>query len=136
VEQLLDFHLTISTKAYCFMIEYAGRPIGECWLQEMNLERILKRRPGRDCRRIDITIGEKDYWGRGIGTEAIRLLVEFGFRRAQADAIFALDIVTHNIRSLRAFQKAGFEPYDAFAESPREGARRSFDLVMVRTTSI
>ena len=114
------------------MIEYAGRPIGECWLQEMNLERILKRRPGQDCGRIDITIGEKDYWGRGIGTEAIRLLVEFGFRRAQADAIFGLDIVTHNSRSLRAFQKAGFEPYDAVADAPQEGPRRSFDLVLLR----
>jgi len=79
LEQLQDILRTISAKALFSIIEYSGRAIGECWLQEMNLERILKRRPGQDCRQIDIEIGEKDYWGRGIGTEAIRLLVDFGF---------------------------------------------------------
>jgi RimJ/RimL family protein N-acetyltransferase len=34
-------------------------------------------------------IGEKSLWGRGIGTEAIGLLVDFGFATEQADAIFA-----------------------------------------------
>ncbi|TEU14647.1 MAG: N-acetyltransferase, partial [Anaerolineales bacterium] len=63
----------VSQQAYVFMIELYDRPIGECWLQRMNLERVNCRFPGLDVRRIDLTIGEKDWWGRGWGTRIIRL---------------------------------------------------------------
>ena len=39
-----DIYRTISQNAICFIIEYQARPIGECWLQRMNLERFLKIR--------------------------------------------------------------------------------------------
>ena len=41
----------VSQSAYCFIIEVDGQPIGECWLQAMNLERVLSRYRGQDCRR-------------------------------------------------------------------------------------
>lgn len=75
----------------------------------MNLKRILQRYPGLDCRRIDLTIGEKEYWGKRVGTEAIRLLTEFGFLEQGADMIFGCDIADYNLRSLRVFQKAGYK---------------------------
>ena len=50
----------------------------------MNLQRILDQFPDKDCRRIDLMIGEKQLWGRGIGTEVIRMLTEFGFEKAAA----------------------------------------------------
>ncbi|MHC4593186.1 MAG: GNAT family N-acetyltransferase, partial [Planctomycetota bacterium] len=78
-----------SQNAFCFVIEFEGAPIGECWLQRMNLERILAEYPGRDCRRIDLMIGEKELWGRGLGTRTIRLLVELAFGQEKADAVFA-----------------------------------------------
>ena len=37
-------------------IMYEGKPIGECWLQQMNIEHILARHPGKDLRRIDLII--------------------------------------------------------------------------------
>ena len=61
----------ISTHAHCFIIEVAGHPIGDCWLQRMNLTRIADQFPGEDVCRIDIVIGEKELWGNGYGTEAI-----------------------------------------------------------------
>ena len=36
----------IATHAYCFIMEVAGQPIGECWLQQMNLQRIVAQFPG------------------------------------------------------------------------------------------
>jgi len=119
----------ISSHAYCFVIEFNGRPVGECWLQEMNLERILRRNPGLDCRRIDIEI-EKAYWGRRIGTAAIRMLVEFGFERKGADAIFAMDVADDNPRSRRAFEKAGFELYDTVSKSAGAHEKVRHDLVI------
>lgn len=98
----------VSQSAFCFIIELDGEPIGDCWLQQMNIEGILRRHPGEDCRRIDLMIGEKDLWGQGLGTDAIRTLTRFGFEQEGADLIFGL-VGHHNPRCLRAFQKAGYE---------------------------
>jgi len=49
--QVQAIYRGVSQNAYCFVIEFTGRAIGECWLQRMNLERILARYPGQDCRR-------------------------------------------------------------------------------------
>ena len=101
----------ISTHAHCFIIEVDGRPIGECWLQRMNLIRIADQFPGEDLRRIDIIIGEKELWGSGYGTEAIGMLVDYGFSARGSDAIFAL-VSSENRRSLRAFRKCGFKRHE------------------------
>ena len=82
-----------------------------------------------DCRRIDLAI-EKGFWGLGIGTAAIRLLVEFGFESECVDAIFAMDVADCNRRSRRAFEKAGFELYDTVQQPAGARARDSHDLVI------
>ena len=84
LEDVQGIYRGVSQNAFCFIIEFDGRPIGECWLQKMNLQRILDQFPDKDCRRIDLMIGEKQLWGRGIGTEVIRMLTEFGFEKAAA----------------------------------------------------
>ncbi|MDE2867943.1 MAG: GNAT family N-acetyltransferase [Chloroflexota bacterium] len=128
-EQVQEIVRGISRTAFCFVIEFEGRPVGECWLQQMNLERILRKNPGSDCRRIDLEI-EKAYWGRGIGTAAIRLLVEFGFESEGADAIFAMDVADDNPRSRRAFEKAGFELYAAVPQAANACTSVRHDLVL------
>lgn len=119
----------ISTHAYCFIMEAAGAPIGECWLQRMNLQRIVSQFPGRDLRRIDLMIGEKALWGRGYGTEAIGLLVDFGFSVEKADAIFGL-VKEENRRSQRAFAKNGFTRHATVTEPD---GNVTADLVVWRT---
>lgn len=122
----------VSQSAFCFMIELDGLSIGECWLQEMNVDRILARYPGLDCRRIDIMIGEKHLWGQGYGTEAIRLLTRLGFEQEQADLIFGCFIADYNPRSRRAFEKAGYT-VDQWVENPLDSkAQRECDLVLSR----
>jgi len=56
---------------------------------------------------VGITIGEKELWGQGYGTEALGLLVAFLFdylnlRRVQ------LDTWSGNERAMRSFAKLGF----------------------------
>jgi len=89
--ELQEIMRAISRKASCFVIEHRGEAVGDCWLQEMNLDRILERYADRDCQRIDIGIVKK-LWSQGLGSEALRLLVDFGFSRDGADAIFGCDI--------------------------------------------
>jgi RimJ/RimL family protein N-acetyltransferase len=114
------------------MMELDGQPIGECWLQRMNLPRLLERYAGLDCRRIDLLIGEKHLWGKGLGTEAIRLLCEFGFTRERADAIFGCGVADYNARSRRAFEKVGFVVCAESDQPPGAKARITYDLILTR----
>lgn len=115
LEELQTIYRWISSHAHCFIIEVENKPIGECWLQRMNLQRIVREFPGQDLRRIDLMIGEKALWGHGYGTEAIGLLVDFGFAEEQVDAIFAV-VAEENRRSRRAFAKNGFALHARFQE--------------------
>ena len=118
----------VSTHAHCFIIELEGRSIGECWLQRMNLRRIVDQFPGKDLRRIDIAIGEKELWGRGYGSEAIRLLVDFGFAHETVDSIFGI-VSADNERSLRAFEKCGFSTH---ALTQEEDDTLVHDMIVTR----
>jgi RimJ/RimL family protein N-acetyltransferase len=54
------------------------------------------------------TIGEKEYWGKGIAVEASKLLIKYGFTELNLHKIYA-GIFTPNKRSLRAAEKMGFK---------------------------
>lgn len=130
--EIQRIYRSICRNAVCFTIEHEGAPIGECWLQRMNLPRTLERYPERDCRRIDLILGEKALWGWGLGTEVVRLLVRFGFEREGVDAIFACDIADYNPRSLALFRAAGFTPHATIPQPPGEKARECYDLILTR----
>ena len=53
-------------------------------------------------------IGEKDFWGRGYGTEALKLVVNYAFNRLNLHKIYA-GINSSNKASIRAYQKVGFK---------------------------
>lgn len=132
LEEVQAIYRSISQNAFMFIIEFEGIPVGECWLQRMNLSRILEALPGEDLRRIDIAVGETNLWGRGIGTNAVRCLTVFGFEEENADAIFACDIAIYNTRSLRTFHKVGFTFYATVPERFGVEAMGHLDLIYTR----
>ena len=56
---------------------------------------------------IYICIGEIEYWGKGIGTEAIDLILNYGFNTLNYRKIIA-KVNENNKRSLKMFKKADF----------------------------
>ena len=66
---------------------------------------------------IDIFIGEVEYRNRGIGTEALRLLMKALFEDYHAD-ILMIDPKVHNTRAIRCYHKCGFR--DLFVVPKRE----------------
>jgi aminoglycoside 6'-N-acetyltransferase len=130
LEEIQDIYRSTSQNAFCFVIEVDNKPIGECWLQKMNLEALLREYPDLDCRRIDLMIGEKQYWNRGIGTEVIRMLTDFGFQEQGADMIFGCHIADYNVRSLRAFQKAGYNIHSETKEEPDRKANFTYTVLI------
>jgi RimJ/RimL family protein N-acetyltransferase len=97
-----------SQNGILFMAECSGRPIGECWLQRMNLPEYETCCRGRDCRRIDIAIGEKVYWGTGVGTAVVAELTRFGFVDQRADAIYCCGVADYNVRSRGVAIRTGY----------------------------
>ena len=55
-------------------------------------------------------IGDKEYWGKGIATEVIGLVVDYAFGRIGLRQIFA-GVVDGNIGSSKALEKNGFTNY-------------------------
>lgn len=113
-----------------FIVEVGSRPIGECWLQPMNLASISQKHPGKDLRRIDFMLGEKDYWGQGIGSAVIQRVTEFGFMREGADMIFGCFVADNNTRILRVLEKAG---YVLYSKEKSSSAKRRYNLDLYQT---
>lgn len=99
----------ISQNNFCFVVEVNDKIIGECWLQKMNLPEVKKMYAADiDVRRIDMSIGEKSYWGKGIGTLFIGMLVKYAFECEHADVLHCF-CEDYNIRSKRVWEKNGFQ---------------------------
>lgn len=56
---------------------------------------------------IGIMIGEELGWGKGYGTEAIKLITKYGFEELKLHKLIA-GTYSNNIGSIKAFIKAGF----------------------------
>ena len=70
-----------------------------------------------------ILIGDRDYWGRGFGTDATRLVLQFGFLELNLRRI-TLGVHAYNERALKTYQKAGFKMEGTMrGEGLRDGVR-------------
>lgn len=82
-----------------FAIEADGAIIGVCGLRDVD--------PFGRTAEMGITIGDKAYWGRGFGREAVGLLVDYGFRMLNLRRVF-LRVHGGNERAIRAYRACGF----------------------------
>lgn len=57
---------------------------------------------------LGIFIGDKDYLSKGYGTEAIRLLLDYGFNYINLHSI-KLNLMSFNERALKCYKKCGFK---------------------------
>jgi RimJ/RimL family protein N-acetyltransferase len=56
---------------------------------------------------VGLGIGERDFWGRGYGTEAMNLMLEFAFTEIDLRRV-TLTVFEYNPRAIRCYEKAGF----------------------------
>lgn len=57
---------------------------------------------------LRISIGDKSYWNQGIGTSALREVLDLAHRRLALHQIY-LRVNKDNARAIRAYEKAGFK---------------------------
>jgi RimJ/RimL family protein N-acetyltransferase len=56
---------------------------------------------------LGITIGDKAYWGRGYGRDALTVLLDYAFRLRNMRRV-TLSVNGTNERAIRAYQACGF----------------------------
>lgn len=78
-----------------------GKYIGNCMYYDMDT--INKQAE------IGIVIGDRDYWSRSYGYDAVVTLMEYLFAHTSMERLY-LHTLTWNERAQRAFKKCGFEP--------------------------
>ena len=62
------------------------------------------------CATLGIFIGNKDFRSKGYGTEAIQLILEYGFKYLNLKNI-KLDLMEFNEGALKCYKKCGFKEY-------------------------
>ncbi|MDR2145845.1 MAG: GNAT family N-acetyltransferase [Tannerella sp.] len=102
MESLKNFIAHVNNDSnYCFAITdiQSGKHVGN--IKIGNIHPIYKYAD------VGLIIGDKNYWGKGIATEAIRLCVDYAFKQLKLHRLYA-GIYDLNIGSIKAFEKAGF----------------------------
>jgi len=82
---------------------------------------------------VGIFIGDKRYWSRGYGTEALRLLLDYGFNVLNLHSVM-LDVFAYNRRAISCYRKVGFREVGRWRESKLVGGRR-YDRVFMDITA-
>ncbi|MUK89497.1 GNAT family N-acetyltransferase [Ornithinibacillus sp. L9] len=89
-----------SSKSYMIEDKYSQKTIGITSL--INLD--LKNR-NAEC---IIDIGEKDYWGKGYGTEALNILLDYAFLELNLHRV-SLRVYSFNKAAVHVYHKLGFK---------------------------
>jgi len=84
---------------FAIVLKDGDRHIGNCGLDRADF---TNRNAG-----FGIFIGESDAWKIGHGTEAAKLLLEYGFEELNLHRIY-LTVFSFNKRARRAYEKSGF----------------------------
>lgn len=78
---------------------------------------------------LGIVIGRKDYLGKGIGTEAISLLLNFAFNEMNLNKI-DLTLSDYNKRGIRCYEKCGFVEEGRLREDFYTGGKYTDTIMM------
>jgi len=80
-----------------------GIHIGNCSYYNIDLK--------RNEAEVGVMIGNRDYWGKGYGTDIIQTLVDYVFANTKFKRLY-LKTLDWNLRAQHCFQKSGFKPYN------------------------
>jgi RimJ/RimL family protein N-acetyltransferase len=78
---------------------------------------------------VGIFIGNKNYWNRGYGSEALTLLLDYGFKALNLHNIW-LRTFSFNERAIKAYEKVGLKIIGQRRESILRGKERHDTILM------
>jgi RimJ/RimL family protein N-acetyltransferase len=99
-EEFIELAQASSDDAKYFAIETLdGKLVGDCGLRFID----WKSRKAE----FFITIGEKQFWGKGLGTDALRTVIRLAFDKMNLNRLW-LSVLVDNPRAVRCYEKCGF----------------------------
>jgi len=78
---------------------------------------------------LGIFIGDKTYWNRGYGSDAVKLLLDFGFNILNLNNIM-LEVFSFNERAIAAYKKVGFKTIGARREAVQYAGHKYDEIYM------
>ena len=98
-----------------------GQLIGNCSFKEIDHK--------NGSAGVGIVIGERGYWGKGFGRDALRLMLRYGFSELNLHRIW-LKVFAFNERAIRAYRKVGFVEEGRLREAIYRDGRYWDELIM------
>jgi len=106
-----DFYGEENVEVIRAIIEYQGQPIGYCQMYKLDKELLNEYEyplTNKIVYGIDQFIGEPEYWGKGIGTDFMKLVLQYLTNEKGAEIVI-LDPHADNPRAIRCYEKVGFK---------------------------
>lgn len=89
-----------SSKSYIIVDKESQAPIGVT-----SLIQIDNKNRNAEC---ILDIGEKEFWGKGYGTEALRMLLDYAFLELNLHRV-SLCVFSFNTKAVKLYEKLGFQ---------------------------
>jgi RimJ/RimL family protein N-acetyltransferase len=78
---------------------------------------------------VGIGIGEREYWSKGYGTDAMHIIARYAFEELGLHRL-TLNVFAYNTRAIRAYEKVGYKMEGRVSEAiHREGKR--WDIIFM-----
>lgn len=78
---------------------------------------------------LGIGLGERAYWGKGYGTDTVRVVLRYAFTELNLRRV-TLGVFAYNARAIRAYEKAGFKVEGRLRQYlARDGQR--YDMIIM-----
>lgn len=108
---------------YSFAIETLedGKYIGGCGINTLDWKNSVA------C--VGIFIGDKDYWGKGYGSDAMTTLIKFIFNQMNINKI-NLYVYDFNKRAIKSYEKCGFQIEGVLRQEVFKNGQYHDDIVM------
>lgn len=100
--EVWDFEETAESKSISFGIhdKISSKLIGDIGISSVDLK--------NKHAEIGMTIGDKNYWNKGYGTDLVKTILKFCFEKLGLDKVY-LDVWEENERAIGCYSKCGFK---------------------------
>jgi RimJ/RimL family protein N-acetyltransferase len=78
---------------------------------------------------IGVFIGNRDYWDKGYGTEALSLLLDYAYQTLNLNSII-LRVYAYNARAIRCYEKVGFKKVGEIREAVIRN-RKTYNIILM-----
>lgn len=78
---------------------------------------------------VGIGIGERDYWGKGYGSDAMNLILRFAFETLNLKRV-SLTVFEYNQRAVHSYEKCGFRTEGRLRQWMQRAGQR-YDLIFM-----